>query len=144
MKNEETRLSNQISLIQFIQQVAVSHIGHALIDKIVDTTWPSFIIPKQFPKAYHDYFDQRIYRAANALLKYRNLRECCDLHKNKIKKNTSHKGILIHRDIVLKRVPEELLPEPEGILMGGGRCFTPLPKTDVWTSGEIPSPCMMQ
>lgn len=68
-KRGDTRLSNQISLIQFIQQVAVSDIGHALIDKIVDTTWPLFIIPKQFPKAYHDYFDQRIYRAANTLLK---------------------------------------------------------------------------
>lgn len=41
----------------------------------------------------------------------------------------------------LSDVPEELLPDPEGSLMGGGRCFTPLPKTDVWTSGEIPSPC---
>lgn len=38
-------------------------------------------------------------------------------------------------------VPEELLPDPEGSLMGGGRCFTPFPNTDVWTSGEIPSPC---
>lgn len=37
-------------------------------------------------------------------------------------------------------VPEELLPDAEGILIGGGRCFTPFPKTDVWTSGEIPSP----
>lgn len=41
-------------------------------------------------------------------------------------------------------VPEELLPDPEGILMGGGRCFTPFPKTDDWTSGEIPSPCAGQ
>lgn len=41
-------------------------------------------------------------------------------------------------------VPEELLPDPEGILMGGGRCFTPFPKTDDWTSGEIPSPCAEQ
>lgn len=37
-------------------------------------------------------------------------------------------------------VPEELLPDAEGILMGGGRCFTPFPKTDVWTKWEIPSP----
>lgn len=41
-------------------------------------------------------------------------------------------------------IPEELLPDPEGILIGGGRCFTPFPKTDVWTSGEILSPCIGQ
>lgn len=43
--------------------------------------------------------------------------------------------------LIFSGVPEELLPDPEGILMGGGRCFTPFPKRDVWTSGEIPSPC---
>lgn len=41
----------------------------------------------------------------------------------------------------LRGVPEELPPDPEGSLIGGGLCFTPFPKTDVWTSGEIPSPC---
>lgn len=30
-------------------------------------------------------------------------------------------------------IPEELFPELEGSLMGGGRCFTPFPKTEDWT-----------
>ena len=29
-----------------------------------------------------------------------------------------------------KQLPEELLPELEGNLMGGGRCFTPFPNTE--------------
>lgn len=37
-ENEEKKLfSNQISLIQFIQQVPVSDIGHAVINKMFDT-----------------------------------------------------------------------------------------------------------
>lgn len=36
-KRGEKRLSNQISLIQFIQQVAVCDVGHVLIDKMFDT-----------------------------------------------------------------------------------------------------------
>lgn len=27
-------------------------------------------------------------------------------------------------------IPEELFPELEGSLMGGGRCFTPFPNTE--------------
>lgn len=27
-------------------------------------------------------------------------------------------------------IPEELFPEVEGSLMGGGRCFTPFPSTE--------------
>lgn len=38
-------------------------------------------------------------------------------------------------------VPEELVPDPEGSLMGGGLCFTPFPNMDVWTNEETPSPC---
>lgn len=33
----------------------------------------------------------------------------------------------------MRIIPEELFPELEGSLMGGGRCFTPFPKTEDWT-----------
>lgn len=37
-------------------------------------------------------------------------------------------------------LPEELLPDPKGSLMGGGLCFTPFPNVDVWTRAEKLSP----
>lgn len=48
-----------------------------------------------------------------------------------VKHNLFHKYLLNTKESALKRyLPEELLAELEGSLMGGGLCFTPFPNTE--------------